>query len=114
MLTAVIQLGAEDVAEVAVAGDSDAVLVCGRRAGAATRVGVTGPRGDQRLRRAGATHLIRTIGDLPDVLMPAIAGPEATDGEGVAREPPAPESPGHAHPGIVPPQVTFREKHAGL
>jgi phosphoglycolate phosphatase len=121
VLTAVIRLGAEDVSQVAVVGDSESVIMCGRRAGAGTLVGVTGPRGDQRLRRAGATHVIRTIAGLPGVLVPSAGepgasdrGPQASGEDGTAREPPAGDSPRYPHPGTVPPQVTFREKHAGL
>ncbi len=68
VLTAVIRLGIGDVAEVAVVGDSENVITAGRRAGACTLVGVTGSRSAQRLRAAGATHLIKSIAELPGLL----------------------------------------------
>jgi phosphoglycolate phosphatase len=114
VLTAVLRLGAEDVAQVAVVGDSENVITCGRRAGAGTLVGVAAPRAGQRLRRAGTTHLIRTIADLPGVLVPSDTGPAASAGDRAADDPPAQDSPRYARPGTVPPQVTFSEKHAGL
>ena len=69
VLTAVIRLGIGDVAEVAVAGDSESVVTAGRRAGARTLIGVTGGRSPQRLRSAGATHLIGSITELPGLLL---------------------------------------------
>jgi phosphonatase-like hydrolase len=119
VLTAVIRLGIDDVAEVAVAGDSENVIIAGRRAGAGTLVGITGARTPARLRQAGATHVIGAIADLPDLLLRS-AGPEpgAADrgpvGGEKAREPHAPDSPRYPRTGIVPPQVTLRGKHAGL
>ena len=119
VLMAVIRLGIEDVAQVAVIGDSENVILAGRRAGSATRVGITGPRTAARLRQAGATHVIGAIADLPDLLLQP-AGPEsgAADRDPVGgetiREPRAPDSPRYPQAGIVPPQVTLRGKHAGL
>ena len=69
VLTAVIRLGIGDVAEVAVVGDSENVITAGRRAGARTLVGLTRSRSVQRLRSAGATHLIPSITELPGVLL---------------------------------------------
>ena len=69
VLTAVVRLGIDDVASVAVAGDSENVITGGRRAGARTLIGIPGDRGAQRLRTAGATHLINTITELPAVLL---------------------------------------------
>ncbi len=69
VLTAVIRLGIGDVAEVAVVGDSENVITAGRRAGARTLVGLTRSRSGKRLRSAGATHLIPSITELPDVLL---------------------------------------------
>jgi phosphonatase-like hydrolase len=68
MLTAVIRLGIGDVAEVAVVGDSENVITSGRRAGSRFLVGITGSRSAQRLRAAGATHLIPSIAELPGLL----------------------------------------------
>ena len=69
VLTAVMRLGIDDVASVAVAGDSENVITGGRRAGARTLIGIPGDRAPQRLRTAGATHLINTIAELPAVLL---------------------------------------------
>ncbi|HEX4255452.1 MAG TPA: HAD family hydrolase [Streptosporangiaceae bacterium] len=69
VLTAVLRLGIEDVAAVAVVGDSENVITGGRRAGARTLVGIPGDREAARLRAAGATHLIKTIAELPALLL---------------------------------------------
>jgi len=113
VLTAVIRLGIEDVAEVAVVGDSENVLIAGHRAGAGTLVGLTGARTGERLRRAGATHIIWEVADLPELLLRA-SGPVAADENGIAQESPARDTPGYLRTGVVPPQVPFRGKHAGL
>ena len=119
VLMAVIRLGIEDVAHVAVVGDSENVILAGRRAGSGIRVGITGPRPAARLRQAGATHVIGAIADLPDLLLRP-AGPErgaadrGTAGGETVREPPARDSPRYPRTGIVPPQVTWRGKRAGL
>ena len=68
VLTAVMRLGVDDVASVAVVGDSENVITAGRRAGARTLIGIPGERAAQRLRAAGATHLIDSIAELPAVL----------------------------------------------
>ena len=69
VLTAVLRLGIEDVAAVAVVGNSENAITGGRRAGARTLVGITGDRATQRLRAAGATHLVQTVAELPAVLL---------------------------------------------
>ena len=69
VLTAVLRLGIEDVASVAVVGNSENVILGGRRAGARTLVGIPGDREAQRLRAAGATHLIKTVAELPALLL---------------------------------------------
>jgi phosphonatase-like hydrolase len=69
VLTAVIRLGIDDVASVAVVGGSENVITAGRRAGARTLVGIPGARAAQRLRAAGATALINTITELPALLL---------------------------------------------
>jgi phosphoglycolate phosphatase len=68
VLTAVVRLGIDDVASVAVVGDSENVITAGRRAGARTLVGIPGERPAQRLRAAGANHLINTLAELPALL----------------------------------------------
>ncbi len=69
VLTAVLRLGIEDVASVAVVGNSENVITGGRRAGARTLIGIPGDREAPRLRAAGATHLIKTVADLPALLL---------------------------------------------
>ena len=69
ILTAVIRLGIGDVAEVVVVGDSENVITAGRRAGARVLVGLPGTRSAQRLRSAGATHLVTSIAELPGLLL---------------------------------------------
>jgi phosphoglycolate phosphatase len=68
VLTAVLRLGIEDVASVAVVGNSEPVITGGRRAGARTLIGIPGHREAARLRAAGATHLINSIAELPALL----------------------------------------------
>jgi phosphoglycolate phosphatase len=68
VLTAIVRLGIDDVASVAVVGDSENVITAGRRAGARTLVGIPGERAAQRLRAAGANHLINTLAELPALL----------------------------------------------
>ncbi len=69
VLTAVLRLGVGDVREVAVASGTESGVIAGRRAGARVMAGVlTGPHTPARLRRAGATHLIDSIADLPDLV----------------------------------------------
>ena len=113
VLTAVIRLGIADVAEVAVVGDSENVLIAGHRAGAGTLVGLSGARTGERLRKAGATHLIWTVADLPELLL-RTSEPVAAVGNDTAQEPPARDLPGYPRPGVVLPQVPLRGKHAGL
>jgi hypothetical protein len=64
-----LRLGVADVRETAVAQDAESGILCGRRAGASIVAGVlTGTHSSDRLRRAGATHLIPTIAHLPELL----------------------------------------------
>jgi phosphonatase-like hydrolase len=74
VLGAVIDLGIDSVAEVAVAGDSVSDLVAGQRAGAAVIVGVlTGSHSYDDLHRAPHTHLVEGVWDLPELLVPGFA-----------------------------------------
>ena len=69
MLAAMLRLGVEDVHEAAYAGSTTSGIRCGKRAGAAVVAGVlTGGHTRDRLRSAGATHLIDGITQLPDLL----------------------------------------------
>jgi phosphoglycolate phosphatase len=100
-LTAMLRVGVGDVRELAMVHSTGAGVECGRRAGANMAVGVlTGPHSAARLRGAGATHVIRSISELPSVLGPAVglglhrgrgsaaAGPSGsrTSGRGTAAE----------------------------
>jgi phosphoglycolate phosphatase len=69
VLSAMLRLGVADVRETAVAHDAESGILCGRRAGAGIVTGVlTGAHSADRLRRAGATHLIPTVAHLPELL----------------------------------------------
>jgi phosphonatase-like hydrolase len=69
ILTAVLRLGVTSVGAVAVAGDTRADMMSGRRAGAATVVGVlTGSDDRARLEGAGATHVLDSVAGLPGLL----------------------------------------------
>jgi phosphoglycolate phosphatase len=69
VLNAVLRLGIADVRDVAVVTSSEAGVLCGRRAGARIVVGVlSGVHDGGRLRRAGATHLLADLSELPDLV----------------------------------------------
>jgi phosphoglycolate phosphatase len=72
VLTALLRFGGGDVREMAVASGTEHGLVAGRRAGAQIVAGVlTGPHTPARMRRAGATHLIESIAELPELVATA-------------------------------------------
>jgi len=69
VLTAILRLGVGDVRDVAVVTASESGVLSARRAGARLVVGVlSGVHDGSRLRRAGATHLLADLGDLPDLV----------------------------------------------
>ena len=69
VLTAILRLGIGDVRDVAVVTASEGGVLCARRAGARIVVGVqSGVHDGSRLRRAGATHLLEDLSDLPDLV----------------------------------------------
>jgi phosphoglycolate phosphatase len=69
VLTALLRCGADDVAAVAAVGDTASDMESARRAGASMRIGVrTGTHGPDELRRAGATHVLDSVRDLPGLL----------------------------------------------
>jgi phosphoglycolate phosphatase len=69
ILTAVLRLRIDDVAEVAVVGDTASDLVAGSRAGASMVVGVlSGAHTRDELGVAPHTHLIDSVADLPTLL----------------------------------------------
>ncbi len=70
ILTAVLRLRIDDVAEVAVVGDTSSDLLSGSRSGASVVVGVlSGAHSRVELGRAPHTHLIDSVADLPDLLL---------------------------------------------
>jgi phosphoglycolate phosphatase len=69
VLTAILRLGIGDVGDVAVVTASESGVLSARRAGARLVIGMLSDVHDaSRLRRAGATHLLADIGDLPDLV----------------------------------------------
>jgi phosphoglycolate phosphatase len=69
ILTAVLRLGIADVRDVAVVTSSEGGAQSARRAGSRVVIGVLSDLDDaSRLRRAGATHLLADIGELPDLV----------------------------------------------
>jgi phosphonatase-like hydrolase len=69
ILTAVLRLRIDDVAEVAVAGDTASDLVAGTRSGASVVAGVlTGAHTAEELGVAPHTHLLGSIAELPGVI----------------------------------------------
>jgi phosphonatase-like hydrolase len=68
LLTAVLRLGTGDVRGMAVATASEAGVLAAQRAGAGMIVGVmSGVHDASRLRRAGTTHLLSDLAELPDL-----------------------------------------------
>jgi phosphoglycolate phosphatase len=69
ILAAMLRLGVSDVRETAIVSDTASGVLSGRRAGAGLVAGVlTGAHSGDRLRRAGATEVIPSIAQLPDLL----------------------------------------------
>lgn len=67
-LAAMLRTGVGEVGEMAMVHGAAAGIECGRRAGASLIAGVlTGPHPAARLHAAGATHVIRSVADLPAV-----------------------------------------------
>ncbi len=105
MLTAMLRLGVEDVRDAAFAGSTASGVQCAKRAGSGIVAGVlTGGHTGDRLRAAGATHLIDEMADLPALLLGGAGG----------------GSPVHAPPTSAPaaatpaPQVPLERRHPGL
>jgi phosphoglycolate phosphatase len=70
VLTAMLRLGTADVREATVAGGTDSMVRSGCRAGAGLVAGVlSGPHSEARLTAAGATRLIATVAELPELLI---------------------------------------------
>ena len=70
ILTAVLRLRIDDVAEVAVAGDTTSDLVAGTRSGASIVAGVlTGAHTAEQLAEAPHTHLLASVRELPALVL---------------------------------------------
>ena len=70
ILTAVLRLRIDDVAEVAVAGDTTSDLIAGMRSGASIVAGVlTGAHSAEELAEAPHTHLLGSVRELPELLL---------------------------------------------
>jgi len=69
VLTAILRLGIDDVRDVALVTASEGGVLAAQRAGSRFVIGVLSDVDDAgRLRRAGATHLLTDIGELPDLV----------------------------------------------
>ncbi|MER7014114.1 phosphonatase-like hydrolase [Saccharopolyspora sp. NPDC000359] len=69
VLTALLRLGVDDVREVATAGDTAYDVQSGLRAGASVVAGVlTGAHSRDVLTGAGATHVLESVRELPELL----------------------------------------------
>ncbi|MFF0264415.1 phosphonatase-like hydrolase [Kribbella sp. NPDC004536] len=70
VLKALLELRADGVRNVAVAGDTAYDMTTGIRAGAGIVAGVlTGAHGNEQLTAAGATHVLESVRDLPGLLL---------------------------------------------
>lgn len=123
MLCAMLRLGVTDVRETAYAGGTESGILCGRRAGAQVVAGIlTGGHTRDRLQRAGATHLLGSFAELPEVLTAEETGPLIDPGAGpaaglgsVAGIGPAPDPAGGDAPGpVAPGQAGMDAGAAGL
>ncbi len=76
VLHAVLRRGIADVRPVAVVGDSESDMRCGRSAGAAIVAGLmTGVHSHERLLQGGATHILDSIANLPELILTERTGP---------------------------------------
>ncbi|WP_285725452.1 phosphonatase-like hydrolase [Psychromicrobium xiongbiense] len=73
ILTAVLALDMDDVRQTVVVGDTTADVQAGLRAGASRVVGVlTGAHHEQALRASGATDIVPSVKDMPELLRPQL------------------------------------------
>ena len=141
VLSAMLRLGVRDVRDTAVAQGTESGVLSGKRSGAGIVAGVlTGIHTKDRLHRAGASHLLDSIADLPDLLSATWGGgPErvaasasasvsAADGspdqmrlpvpaQAAAAEPgasPAPSAPAGQADDATRPRVPLERRSAGL
>ena len=105
MLSAMLRLGVEDVREAAYAGSTASGVLSGKRSGAGVVAGVlTGGHTGDRLRAAGATHLIEGMADLPALLLGGAAAGPASSATGAVAAAPARSAP----------QVPLERRNSGL
>ncbi|MGP4015473.1 phosphonatase-like hydrolase [Saccharopolyspora sp. 5N708] len=72
VLTALLRLGIDDVREIATVGDTAYDVRSGRSAGASIVAGVlTGAHGRAALAEAGATHILESVRELPELVLSA-------------------------------------------
>ncbi|MEU5848218.1 phosphonatase-like hydrolase [Saccharopolyspora shandongensis] len=72
VLTALLRLGIDDVREVATVGDTAYDVRSGLRAGASiVAVVLTGAHDRAAFTEAGATHVLESVRDLPELVLPA-------------------------------------------
>ena len=72
VLNALMRLEVDDVAAVAVLGDTGSDILSGRRAGASLVVGcLTGAHDEPTLRTAGATHVLDSVAAFPQLILSA-------------------------------------------
>jgi phosphoglycolate phosphatase len=72
ILTALMRLEVDGVANVATLGDTTSDVESGLRAGAAVVAGtLTGAHDEQRLRAAGATHVVSAVTEFADLILAA-------------------------------------------
>ncbi len=70
VLNALLRSGIDDVAKVAVLGDTASDILSGRRAGASIVAGtLTGAHDADTLKAAGATHVLATVSDFADLCL---------------------------------------------
>lgn len=70
ILNALLRTGIDDVAKVAVLGDTSSDILSGRRAGAAIVAGtLTGAHDADTLTAAGATHVVASVADFPALFL---------------------------------------------
>ncbi|GAA4061357.1 HAD family hydrolase [Actinomadura miaoliensis] len=80
ILSAALHLNVDDVRHIAVCGDTENDVLSGRRAGASIVAGVlTGAHDRDRLLRAGATHVLPSIADFPDLVLTTSGGTRDDD-----------------------------------
>jgi phosphonatase-like hydrolase len=80
ILSAALRLGVDDVRHIAVCGDTENDVLSGRRAGASIVAGVlTGAHSQAQLIGAGATHVLGSVKEFPDLFLAAPSAPAPPD-----------------------------------